>query len=150
MSIDETWMLESLKEAKKAYCIDEVPIGAIIVKNNKIISRAHNKKETTKIATAHAEIIAIERACKKLKNWHLDDCTLYVTVEPCLMCAGALIQSRIKKLVYGAPNSKFGYIESIEKILQKKENNHQVEVESGILQKQCAELMKQYFIQKRK
>ena len=98
-----------LNLAKKAYKNGDIPVGAIIVKNNKIISKAYNKKEKNNVATHHAEILAIQKACKKLKTWHLDDCILYTTLEPCIMCAGAIAQSRIKKIVYMAENEKFGF-----------------------------------------
>ena len=118
--MDEYYMHEALKEAKKSYKADDVPVGAIIVMNNKIIAKAHNKKEKHKNAIEHAEILAISKACKKLNTWHLEKCTIYVTLEPCLMCAGALIQSRIGKLVYATNNEKFGYVESIDNILNDK------------------------------
>ena len=121
----------ALKEAEKSLSFDDVPVGALIVKNDKIISKAHNQKEKKQIATKHAEIIAIERACRKLNTWHLDDCTLYVTIEPCLMCSGAMIQSRIDRVVYATKNEKFGYIESVEKIFENK-NNHNVKITNGI------------------
>ena len=146
---DKYYMELALKEAKKSLKYDDVPIGAVIVKNNKIISKAHNMKEKTKIATKHAEIVAIEKACKKLKTWYLTDCTLYVTVEPCLMCCGAIIQSRIKKIVYATKNEKFGYIESVENVLQKNKNNHYVEVKKGIYENESIKLMKEFFQKKR-
>ena len=138
-------MLEALKEANKAYKLGEVPIGAIIVKDNKIISRAYNKKESSNLATSHAEILAINKACKKLKNWRLVDCTLYVTVEPCLMCCGAIIQSRIKKVVYGTHNEYYGAVESIAKTLKK----YNVEVRSNILQNECSYILKEFFKKRR-
>ena len=111
------FMIEALKEAKKAYKNGDVPVGAVVVKNNKIISKAHNSKELSKIATNHAEILAINKACKKLKSWYLDDCILYTTMEPCMMCCGAILQSRIKKVVYSISNSKYGcssFLKSVE------------------------------------
>ena len=125
----EKYMLEALKEADKAFKLGEVPIGAVIVKDGKIISRAFNKKESSNLATSHAEILAINKACKKLNNWRLLDCTLYVTVEPCLMCCGAIIQSRIKKVIYGTTNEYYGAVESIDNTLKK----YNIEVESNIL-----------------
>ena len=148
--MSEKYMNLALKEAKKAYKHDDVPVGAVIIKDNKIISKAHNQKEKKKNATRHAEIIAIEKACKKLKTWHLDDCILYVTLEPCLMCAGALIQSRIKKVVYSTPSEKFGYIESIDNVFLKNKNNHLVEIEKGLCAKKSQKLLKDFFKQKRK
>ena len=102
------YMLIALKEAEKAYKNGDVPVGAVIVKNNKVIAKAHNCKESHKIATNHAEILVINKACKKLKTWYLDDCTLYTTMEPCMMCCGAIMQSRIKKIVYSVNNPKYG------------------------------------------
>ncbi len=148
MSNDMLYMKLAIKEARKSLKFDDVPIGAVIVKNDNIISKAHNMKEKLSIATKHAEIIAIERACKKLKSWYLNDCTLYVTVEPCLMCCGAIIQSRIKKIVYATKNEKFGYIESIENIFDKK-NNHNVIINKGIYEKESKELIQKFFQKKR-
>ena len=137
----EKYMLEALNEANKAFSINEVPIGCVIVKDNKIISRGYNKKESTNLVTSHAEIIAINKACKKLNNWRLLDCTLYVTVEPCLMCCGAIIQSRIKKVVYGTPNEIYGAVEMLEK------NN--IEVEKNILQNKCSCILQELFKKRR-
>lgn len=139
------YMMEALKEAKKAFELGEVPIGAVIVKDNKIISRAFNKKESTNLATSHAEILAINKTCKKLNNWRLLDCTLYVTVEPCLMCCGAIIQSRIKKVVYGTSNEYYGAVESIDNTLKK----YNIEVENNILQNECSNIMKEFFKKRR-
>lgn len=147
--MNEKYMIEAIKEAKKAYLNGDVPVGAIIVLNNKIIARAYNHKEKNKIATEHAEIMAINKACKKLRTWHLNECTMYVTLEPCLMCAGALIQSRIKKLVYACENEKFGYVNSINNVLNDKKNNHLVEVESGLLKDESQKLLKDFFKDKR-
>ncbi len=137
----EKYMIEALKEANKAFSINEVPIGCVIVKDNKIISRGYNKKESTNLATSHAEIIAINKACKKLNNWRLLDCTLYVTVEPCLMCCGAIIQSRIKKVVYGTSNENYGAVELLEK------NN--IEVEKNVLQNKCLLVLQEFFKKRR-
>ncbi len=142
-------MQEAIKEAKKSLKSNDVPIGAIIVENGKIIARGHNKKEKTNKATSHAEIEAINKACKKKKTWYLDNCTMYVTIEPCMMCCGAIIQSRIKKVVYGSKNEKFGYVESIDSAFDKK-NNHKVDVEHGILETECLKLLKDFFKEKRK
>ena len=141
----EKYMLEALKEANKAFELGEVPIGAVIVKDGKIISRAFNKKESSNLATSHAEILAINKACKKLNNWRLLDCTLYVTVEPCLMCCGAIIQSRIKKVVYGTSNEYYGAVESIDNTLKK----YNIEVENNILQNECSNIMKEFFKKRR-
>lgn len=135
----------ALKEAKKASKKGEVPIGAVIVKNEKIIAKAHNNKEKTKIVTKHAEIIAIEKACKKLKTWHLNDCELYVTVEPCLMCTGAIIQSRIKKVYFSIENEKFG---ALTKIIKQKNLN--IEYEKGLEKEKSIKLMQDFFENKRK
>ena len=141
----EKYMLEALNEANKAFSINEVPIGCVIVKDNKIISRGYNKKESTNLVTSHAEIIAINKACKKLNNWRLLDCTLYVTVEPCLMCCGAIIQSRIKKVVYGTPNEYYGAVESIDNTLKK----YNIEVESNMLENECLYILKEFFKKRR-
>ena len=124
MHTDNFYMKQAYKEAVKALTIDEVPVGAIIVKDDKIIARSHNLKESLNLPTAHAEILAINKACKKLKTWHLDDCVMYVTLEPCVMCAGAIIQSRIKKVVYGAKSFQDGAIESALKLYEIKGFNH--------------------------
>lgn len=149
MKNDYIYMKLALKEAEKSLEFDDVPVGALIVKNDKIISKAHNQKEKKQIATKHAEIIAIERACRKLNTWHLDDCTLYVTVEPCLMCSGAMIQSRIDRVVYATKNEKFGYIESVEKIFENK-NNHNVKITNGIYEKEAKKLIQKFFKKKRR
>ena len=146
----EKYMREALNEAKKAELLGEVPIGAVIVHQDKIIARGHNKKESSKKATAHAEIIAIEKACKSLGDWRLSECSLYVTVEPCLMCCGAIIQARLKKLVYGAKNDKFGYVESVEEILSNPLHNHRVETEKNVCANESAELLQRFFKNNRK
>ena len=142
-------MLEAIKEAKKSLKSGDVPVGAVIVENGKIISRGHNKKEKTHKATSHAEIEAINKACKKKNNWYLNECTMYVTIEPCMMCCGAIIQSRIKKVVYGSKNEKFGYVESVSRAFENK-NNHNVKIETGILKNECSKLLKDFFKEKRK
>ncbi len=147
--MEEKYMLEALKEAQISFNQGDVPVGAVIVKDNKIIARAHNSKEVKQMATRHAEIIVIEKACRKLKSWHLDDCTLYVTLEPCLMCSGAIIQSRISKLVYASDSTKFGFINSIENIFENKKNNHNVKVLKGICDKKSQKLLKNFFKDKR-
>ena len=150
MENDYLFMKVALQEAKKSLKSDDVPVGAIIVKDNEIIAKAHNMKEKKLIATKHAEIIAIEKACKKRKTWYLNDCTLYVTLEPCLMCCGAIIQSRIKNVVYAASNEKFGYVESIDKILNNQKNNHYVNIKKGIYEKEAKNLVQEFFKSKRK
>lgn len=147
--MDEKYMKEAIKQAKKAESIDEVPIGAIIVHNNKIIARAHNLRESKQNAVAHAEVLAIQKACKKIGSWRLENCTLYVTLEPCPMCSGAILQSRIKRVVYGASDPKGGCIESCMKMYETKGFNHYPEVTSGILKEECSILLKNYFKQKR-
>ncbi len=142
------YMEEALKEAKKSFDMEEIPVGAVIVCNDEIIARAHNLKEHNKCATAHAEILAIEQACKKIGDWRLNDCTLYVTLEPCLMCCGALLQARIKKIVYAAANAKFGYVESIDKLLSNSKNNHIVEIQK-VDCPECLDLLQQFFQKKR-
>ncbi len=149
MNIDEKWMRLALKEAKKADMVDEVPIGAIIVYKDKVIARAHNKKESSKLATAHAELLAIEKACKKIGDWRLNECTLYTTIEPCVMCAGAIIQSRVGAIVYGAPDNKFGAIESVVKIFDKEGWNHYPTIRKNILSEECSKLITDFFLKKR-
>lgn len=139
---------EAFKEAQKAYKRDEVPVGAVIVKNGKIIARGYNQKEKSKNAIKHAEIIAIEKACKKLKNWHLDGCELYVTLEPCLMCCGAIIQSRIKKIYYGVKSDRFGYVESVDKLFNK--NTHVMEEVKNLNHEDSLKILQNFFKNKRK
>lgn len=128
MTEDERYMKEAIKQAKKAYALDEVPIGCVIVQDNKIIARGYNRRNTDKNALAHAEISAIKKASKKTGDWRLEDCTMYVTLEPCQMCAGAIVQSRMKKVVIGAMNPKAGCAGSVINILQMKQFNHQAEM----------------------
>lgn len=149
MSIDEKFMNEALKEARKAYSEDEVPVGCVIVKDNKIIARGHNKKEKNKNAILHAEIVTLNKAQKKLNDWHLNECTLYVTLEPCLMCTGAIIQTRIKKVVFGCNDPKGGAIESSLKIQEIKNLNHSFEILSKVCEKECSMILKNYFKSKR-
>ena len=136
-------------EAKKAYKKNDVPVGAVIVRNNKIICKAYNSKNIKKCAINHAEIIAIKKACKKLHTWHLEDCILYVTLEPCLMCCGAILQARIGKIVYGTRCNKFGYAESIDNVLNSKKNNHIVDVIGGVMETDCSSILKRFFSDKR-
>lgn len=143
--IDNKFMKEALAEAKKAYKKDEIPIGAVIVKKGKIIGRGHNLRESENNPLAHAEMIAIKAASMALDNWRLIDCDLYVTVEPCPMCAGAIQQSRIKKLVYGIEDQKSGAVDTVTNILQNNNLNHQTEVVSGILKYECKEIMQSFF-----
>lgn len=139
---NENYMRLALNEAKKAFKKNEVPVGAVIVKNGKVIARAYNEKETKKNAIKHAEIIAIEKACKKIQNWHLDDCEIYITLEPCMMCMGAICESRIKKIVYSASSPKYGashYLNQNKKII----------IEKDILKDESVFLLKSFFYKKR-
>lgn len=143
------FMKEALKEAEKAELIDEVPIGCVIVKDDKIIARGHNVRETKKTPLGHAEIIAIDKASKKLGAWRLQDCDIYITLEPCIMCSGAIIQSRIRHIYYGAKDPKGGAIESSINVLETKNINHHPEVTSGILEEECSNIISEYFKRKR-
>ena len=135
---DEKYMQKAIELAKKAYNKNEVPVGALIVRNNKIVATAYNKKESKKNSILHAEIIAINKACKKLKTWHLDNCVLYTTLEPCMMCTGAIEQSRIKKIVYGIENFNYGYIKNLKSVETINLNNNE-----------CSLLLKNFFKSKR-
>ena len=139
------FMKEALKEAKKAYNKLEVPVGAVIVKDGKVIARAYNKKEEKCDTTNHEEILAIKKASKKLNSWRLLNCDMYVTLEPCSMCAGALIQSRIRKVYIGALDPKTGACGSVLNLLNDYEFNHNVEVENGVLKEECETILKQFF-----
>ena len=143
-------MKEALKEAIKAYKKLEVPVGAVIVKNGEIIAKAHNLKETKFDTTKHAEILAIQRASKKLKSWRLLDCEMYVTLEPCSMCSGAIINSRIKKVYIGALDEKTGAVGSVLNLLEDYKFNHKVEVEKGIMKEECEQILKDFFKMLRK
>lgn len=145
MDKQEKYMKEALKQAKKAYALGEVPIGCVIVYEDKIIGRGYNRRNTDKNTLCHAEITAINRASKKMGDWRLEDCTLYVTLEPCQMCAGAIIQSRISRVVMGAMNPKAGCGGSILNILQMEEFNHQAEVERGVLEEECSAILQDFF-----
>lgn len=139
------YMKEALKQAKKAYDLGEVPIGCIIVYQDKVIGRGYNRRNTDKNTLAHAEITAINKASKKMGDWRLEDCTLYVTLEPCQMCSGAIIQSRISTVVMGCMNPKAGCGGSILNILEMKEFNHQAEVIRGIMETECSEILQRFF-----
>ena len=138
---DEYFMKKAIINAKKAYKLDEVPIGAVIVKDNIIIASTYNRKELDNIATYHAEVLAINEACQKLNTWHLEDCTLYTTVEPCLMCTGAIIQSRISKVVYGTNNKAFGYLSKLK--------DTKIEITQNILKDECLNILTIFFQNKR-
>ena len=143
-------MRQALKEANKALLIDEVPIGCVIVKENKIIARGHNKRETKKEVTGHAELEAIRKASKKLNDWQLIDCDIYITLEPCIMCMGAIIQSRIRNVYFGARDYKGGALGSSINVLEAKNINHHPNVEGGILEEECSLIISNYFKEKRK
>lgn len=147
MDQDIKYMELAYKEALKALKKDEVPVGAILVKEGKVIARAHNQRETKQLVTAHAETLVIEKACHKLKSWRLEDCILYTTLEPCIMCSGVIINSRIKKVVYGASDIKWMSLEQL--IQQNHALNHKPEIIGGILKEKCAALIINYFKDKR-
>ena len=142
---DEKYMREAIRQAKKAWKLDETPIGCVIVHEGRIIGRGYNRRNTDKSPLAHAEISAIRKASKKIGDWRLEECTLYVTLEPCQMCAGAIIQSRIPRVVVGCMNPKAGCAGSILNLLQMKEFNHQAELQTGILGEECSQMMKAFF-----
>lgn len=142
---DEKYMKEAVKQAKKAWKIEEVPIGCVIVYEGKIIGRGYNRRTTDKNPLAHAELMAIKKASKVMKDWRLEDCTLYVTLEPCQMCSGAIVQSRIKRVVVGCMNPKAGCAGSILNLLQVERFNHQVELATGVLEEECSMMMKTFF-----
>ena len=150
MQEKEKFMKEALKEAKKAYEKLEVPVGCVIVKDGKIIARAHNLKETKQDTTKHAEMIAIQKASKKLNAWRLLDCDMYITLEPCSMCAGAIINSRIRKVYIGTMDQKTGAAGSVLDLFKDFTFNHKVEIESGILKEECEEILKKFFKELRK
>ena len=144
-SEDKKFMKSALKEAQKAYIKDEVPVGAVIVRNGKIIARGHNQKEAKADTTKHAEIIAIQKASSKLKSWRLENCTMYVTLEPCTMCIGAIIGARIKRLVFGTMDEKTGACGSVLNIPKDYHFNHIVEVEQNIMEKECKDILQNFF-----
>ena len=143
--IDEKYMRQAILQAKKAYDLDETPIGCVIVHEGKVIGRGYNRRNTDKNPLAHAEITAIRKASRKIGDWRLEECTLYVTLEPCQMCAGAIIQSRIERVVLGCMNPKAGCAGSVLNLLDMKEFNHQVQLEIGVLGEECSALMKTFF-----
>lgn len=143
--IDEKYMRQAIRQAKKAYELDETPIGCVIVREGKVIGRGYNRRNTDKNPLAHAEITAIRKASRKLGDWRLEECTLYVTLEPCQMCAGAIVQSRVARVVVGCMNPKAGCAGSILNLLDMKEFNHQVQLETGVMEEECSALMKEFF-----
>lgn len=150
MTSDESFMKQAVKQAKKAYDKLETPIGCVIVYENKIIARGYNKRNMKKNTLAHAEILAINKASKVLGDWRLEDCTMYVTLEPCPMCAGAIVQARIPRVVIGSMNPKAGCAGSVLNLLQQDGLNHQVEITKGVLAEECSGLMTSFFRELRK
>ena len=145
ISEDEKYMKEAFRQAKKAYALGEVPIGCVIVHDGKIIGRGYNRRNTDKSTLSHAEMIAIRRASKVIGDWRLEECTLYVTLEPCQMCAGAIVQARIPKVVMACMNPKAGCAGSVLNILDMPAFNHQVELVRGIMEEECAQMLKEFF-----
>ena len=139
------YMKAAIKEAKKAYALDEVPIGCVIVYEGKIIARGYNRRNTDKMTLAHEEISAIKKASKKIGDWRLEGCTMYVTLEPCQMCAGAIVQARMDKVVIGCMNAKAGSAGSVINLLDMKAFNHQVEIEKGVLEQECSTMLSTFF-----
>ena len=149
MNNDEKYMLLAIEEAEKAAFEDEVPVGCVIVRNGEVLAKAHNLRDKNHDPTGHAEIIALKEASQKLNDWQLVNCDLYVTIEPCIMCAGAIIQSRIKRVIYGAPDFKGGAFGSSMNVLEAKNINHRPEIIKGVLEEECAKTIKDYFKSKR-
>ena len=145
MNADEKYMRAAIGQARKAGAIGEVPIGCVIVYEDKILARGYNRRTIDKNVLSHAEIIAIKKACKKMGDWRLEGCTMYVTLEPCPMCAGAIVQARIPKVVIGCMNPKAGCAGSVLDLLHEDGFNHQVEMENGVLEEECSRLMKDFF-----
>jgi tRNA(adenine34) deaminase len=144
-NLDAYYMREAIKEAKKAEELEEVPIGAVLVYNGEIISRGYNLRECHQNAVAHAELLVIDKACQKLGTWRLEDATLYVTLEPCPMCSGAILLSRVKRVVYGAPDPKGGCVGTLMNLLQDSRFNHQCEVTTGVLGSECGQMLSHFF-----
>lgn len=142
---DEKFMREAIKQAKKAYALGEVPIGCVIVHDKRIIGRGYNRRNTDKSTLSHAELIAIRKAGKVIGDWRLEECTLYVTLEPCQMCAGAIVQARIPRVVMACMNPKAGCAGSVLNILDMPQFNHQVEAVRGVMEEECAQMLKQFF-----
>ena len=150
MTTDEKYMREAIKQSRKAAKIDEVPIGCVIVYDDKIIARGYNRRNTDKSTLAHAEIIAIRKAAKVIGDWRLEDCTMYITLEPCPMCAGAIVQARIPRVVVGAMNPKAGCAGSVINLLQMDGFNHKAELTSGVLVDECRTMLQDFFKEMRK
>ena len=149
-TVDEKYMKQALLQAKKAFMIDEVPIGCVIVHDGKVIARGYNRRVTDHSTLAHAEINAIRKACKVIGDWRLEECTMYITLEPCPMCAGAIVQARIPRVVIGCMNPKAGCAGSVLDMLHEDGFNHQVDVTAGVLEETCSQMMKQFFANLRK
>ncbi len=149
MTNDEKYMKEAIKQAKKAALVGDVPIGCVIVYEDKIIARGYNKRNAKKTTLAHAELLAIEKASKVLGDWRLEDCTMYITLEPCQMCAGAIVQARIPRVVVGAMNKKAGCAGSVLNLFQIPAFNHQVEFVNGVLEEECANMLSTFFLELR-
>lgn len=146
----QKWMTEAMKEARKAEEIDEVPIGAVIVKDGEIIGRGYNRRESSQDATTHAEMLAIQEANRHLGNWRLEDCHLFVTLEPCVMCSGAIVLARLKSVYYGPSDPKGGAVRTLMTVLEDDRLNHQCEVHSGVMEEECRLLLTTFFIELRK
>lgn len=146
---DERYMQLALAEARKAYAEGEIPIGAVLIMDGAVVAAAHNQRETWHDGTAHAEMIVLQEACRKLGRWRLTGSTLYVTIEPCPMCAGALVMSRVDRVVYGGADSKAGAVESLFNLVQHPALNHRLEVRAGVLAEQCAGIMRDFFRERR-
>lgn len=149
MKSDEFWMQKALKLAQRASQRGEVPVGAVIVRNDQLISFASNRREQLQSPLGHAELIAVQKASEVLNSWRLLDCTLYVTLEPCVMCAGALVQSRVAKIIYGTRDPKGGAVDSLFHIGQDPRLNHQIEIQQGVLESECSQILKDFFKQRR-
>ena len=145
MTADEKFMREAIRQAKKAYALDEVPIGCVIVYEGKIIARGYNRRNTDKNTLSHAELIAIKKASRKLGDWGLEGCTMYITLEPCQMCAGAMVQARVTEAVIGSMNPKAGCAGSVLNILEMEGFNHQVNVRRGVMEEECSRMLSSFF-----
>lgn len=149
MTKDEFYMGKALAEARIAYAVGEIPIGAVIVYRKKVVARAYNLRESLPCATAHAELLAIEKACRSLNRWRLTGCTLYVTAEPCPMCAGAIVNSRLDRVVYGCADPKAGAVRSLFQLVDNEKLNHRAEVTAGVRAEECSQLLKDFFRSRR-
>lgn len=147
--LDEKYMRQALKQAQKAYALEETPIGCVIVYEGKVIARGYNRRNTDKNTLAHAELGAIRRASRKIGDWRLEGCTMYITLEPCQMCAGAIVQARVSRVVIGSMNPKAGCAGSVLNLLQMSQFNHQVELTRGVLQEECSQILTEFFRQLR-